>query len=52
MFKRTGVIFSGFYSTLSAKHKRGLKKGSKRGAKKGARRVQKGCKKGNCEQPY
>jgi hypothetical protein len=31
--KRTGVSFSGFYSTLSATH-------------------EKGCKKGNCEQPY
>jgi hypothetical protein len=33
------VIFSGFYNTLPAKHK---KKGAKKGAKNGAKRVQKG----------
>jgi hypothetical protein len=36
--KRTGVIFSGFYSTLFAKHEKRCKKS----AKKGAKRVQKG----------
>jgi hypothetical protein len=37
--KRTGVNFSEFYSTLSAKHEKGRKKGSKKGAKRGRKRV-------------
>jgi hypothetical protein len=40
--KRTGVNFSRFYSTFSARHEKGYKKGNKKGAKgrkKGAKRA-------------
>jgi hypothetical protein len=40
--KRTGVNFSGFYSTFSARHEKGYKKGSKKGAKREQKREQKG----------
>jgi hypothetical protein len=39
------VNFSGFYSTLSARHEKGRKKREQKGGKKGM-------EKGDCEQPY